>query len=130
MHPRTLNNIQKFGMEPVLNDLNSLVITGPMDYFSFQHLIQHCKLVLTDSGGIQEETTYVQKPCLTLRPNTERPSTITIGSNTLLHFDQEEILGYVAAVYAQTYKKGQIPTLWDGRATERILSVLKNHLVY
>lgn len=127
MHPRTLNNIKKFGLESALNDLMSLVITGPMDYFSFQHLIQHCKMVLTDSGGIQEETTFVQKPCLTLRPNTERPSTITTGSNTLLDFDQEEILKLVAAVDSKIYKTGLIPALWDGHATQRILSVLKDN---
>jgi UDP-N-acetylglucosamine 2-epimerase (non-hydrolysing) len=125
MHPRTLNNIKKFGMEPVLNDLNSLVITGPMDYFSFQHLIQHCKMVLTDSGGIQEETTYVQKPCLTLRPNTERPITITKGTNTLLDFNQNEILELVEAINSGTYKTGKIPRFWDGFATERILKVIE-----
>jgi UDP-N-acetylglucosamine 2-epimerase (non-hydrolysing) len=82
-------------------------------------------MVLTDSGGIQEETTFVQKPCLTLRPNTERPSTIEVGSNTLLDFDIENIVKEVKSINNQTYKVGQIPELWDGKSTERILSILK-----
>jgi UDP-N-acetylglucosamine 2-epimerase (non-hydrolysing) len=124
MHPRTLNNIKRFGLEAQFNTLQNVLVLEPLDYFSFQNLIHNCKMVLTDSGGIQEETTFKQKPCLTLRPNTERPSTIDIGSNTLLHFDQDKILNHITAIMANTYKQGQIPELWDGKATERILNVI------
>lgn len=125
MHPRTLNNISKFDLKSEFDELKDLIITEPLDYFSFQHLIQFSKIVLTDSGGIQEETTFLQKPCLTLRPNTERPSTVQIGSNTLLNFDTTEIMKHVEAIHNNTYKKGEIPELWDGKATERILEVIK-----
>lgn len=124
MHPRTLKNLEKFGLKDQFSALQNLVITEPMDYFSFQNLIHNCSMVLTDSGGIQEETTFKQKPCLTLRPNTERPSTLEIGSNTLLHFDKSDILKHIESIISGSYKKGQIPKYWDGKATERILEVI------
>ncbi len=124
MHPRTLNNIKRFELESQFNQLQNVLVLEPLDYFSFQNLIHNCKMVLTDSGGIQEETTFKQKPCLTLRPNTERPSTIDIGTNTLLHFDQDKILDNINDIMEGSYKKGQIPDLWDGQATERILKIL------
>ena len=126
MHPRTLHNLEKHELKESFYRLKNLVISGPIDYFSFQHLIINCKIVLTDSGGIQEETTFIQKPCLTLRPNTERPSTTTVGSNTLLDFDQDKILKLVEAINSGTYKDGEIPQLWDGFATERILNVIQD----
>lgn len=125
MHPRTQNNINKFGLKDKFADIKNLVKIGPLDYFSFQNLIHNCKIVVTDSGGIQEETTFKQKPCLTLRPNTERPSTTEIGSNTLLDFELETILEYVDSIENGTYKKGEIPKFWDGQATERILEVIQ-----
>ena len=124
MHPRTRKNIEKFGLNDDFKNLNKLLLLQPLDYFGFQHLIHHCKMVLTDSGGIQEETTYKQIPCLTLRPNTERPSTISIGTNTLLDFDVPKILKQVEAVFSGSYKHGKNPELWDGHATERILKIL------
>ncbi|WP_047551015.1 non-hydrolyzing UDP-N-acetylglucosamine 2-epimerase [Psychroserpens sp. Hel_I_66] len=124
IHPRTLNNIKKFDLESEFEEIKNLKLLAPQDYFSFQNLIHHCKMVLTDSGGIQEETTFKQKPCLTLRPNTERPSTLTIGSNTLLNFDKKDILEKINAIQTGTYKEGQIPPLWDGQATQRILKII------
>ncbi|TXD81365.1 UDP-N-acetylglucosamine 2-epimerase (non-hydrolyzing) [Subsaximicrobium wynnwilliamsii] len=124
MHPRTLKNIDKFGLKNEFDAIENLKILKPLDYFSFQNLIHNCKMVLTDSGGIQEETTFKQKACLTLRPNTERPSTLEIGSNTLLNFDQDEILKQIERIISGTYKKGEIPKYWDGKATERILEVI------
>ncbi|NNC83311.1 MAG: UDP-N-acetylglucosamine 2-epimerase (non-hydrolyzing), partial [Flavobacteriales bacterium] len=89
IHPRTVKNIEEFGMKSRLDAISGLVLTDPMDYFSFQKLIKYARFILTDSGGIQEESTFRQIPCLTLRPNTERPSTITLGTNELVTFDLE-----------------------------------------
>jgi|26BtaG_2_1085354.scaffolds.fasta_scaffold01977_5 UDP-N-acetylglucosamine 2-epimerase (non-hydrolysing) len=128
MHPRTLNNINEFGLKEAFSELQNLVLTEPLDYFSFQNLIHNCKMVLTDSGGIQEETTFKKKPCLTLRPNTERPSTLTIGSNTLLNFDNNRILEAVLSIISGDYKEGKVPQYWDGIATKRILTVISNEV--
>jgi UDP-N-acetylglucosamine 2-epimerase (non-hydrolysing) len=127
IHPRTLNNIKKFELEAKFKNLEHLKLLAPQDYFSFQNLIHNCKMVLTDSGGIQEETTFKQKPCLTLRPNTERPSTLTMGSNTLLNFNKAEILSKINEIQTGTYKEGQIPKFWDGQATQRILKIIANN---
>ena len=128
MHPRTLNNLRSFDLEHEFIGLKNLVIAKPLDYFSFQNLIHNSAVVLTDSGGIQEETTFKQIPCLTLRPNTERPSTITVGSNTLLDFDVARILEQIDTIFKGQYKTGIIPELWDGKATERVLkAILENN---
>jgi UDP-N-acetylglucosamine 2-epimerase (non-hydrolysing) len=124
IHPRTLNNIKKYDLETEFKAIERLKVIEPLDYFSFQNLIHNCKMVLTDSGGIQEETTFKQKPCLTLRPNTERPITLTMGSNTLLNFDKAEILEKVNEIQSGNYKEGEIPKFWDGKATERILNII------
>ncbi len=128
VHPRTVKNIEKFGLKDSLNKVENLLFTEPLDYFAFQKLVKYCKFILTDSGGIQEESTFLQVPCLTLRPNTERPITCTLGSNTLIPFEIDTILNYVSQIEKGTYKKGQIPPMWDGKATERILEVLKKNL--
>lgn len=92
--------------------------------FFVSKLVKECAFIITDSGGIQEESTYRQKPCLTIRPNTERPVTVDEGTNTLLSFDLEVLEGYIRQIENGTYKTGKIPQLWDGQATERILKVL------
>ncbi|MDX1638752.1 MAG: UDP-N-acetylglucosamine 2-epimerase (non-hydrolyzing), partial [Balneolaceae bacterium] len=84
IHPRTRDRFEKFDLLTELKDNKALILAGPMDYFSFQKLIKKSRFVITDSGGIQEETTFRQVPCLTLRPNTERPATTSLGSNTLV----------------------------------------------
>ena len=99
-----------------------------MGYFDFQSLVKHADLILTDSGGIQEESTYRQVPCLTLRENTERPITVELGTNTLVPFDVALILKLIDEIHAGNYKKGEIPPLWDGKATERILAVISRIL--
>jgi UDP-N-acetylglucosamine 2-epimerase (non-hydrolysing) len=100
-----------------------LHLTEPMDYFAFQKLTADCKFVITDSGGIQEETTYRGVPCLTLRPNTERPSTVSIGTNELVPFDINVVQNKINEIINGTYKKGAIPPHWDGKSTHRILTV-------
>jgi UDP-N-acetylglucosamine 2-epimerase (non-hydrolysing) len=123
-HPRTLKKAAEFGLSEQLKNNSNLLLTDPLDYFSFQKLIKYCAFILTDSGGIQEESTFRQKPCLTLRPNTERPVTVDVGTNTLLGFNLDEIKKHIQSIESGTYKKGSIPDLWDGKATERILKIL------
>jgi UDP-N-acetylglucosamine 2-epimerase (non-hydrolysing) len=125
IHPRTMKSLEKFGMDARLKNNGKVILTAPLDYLAFQKLIANSKFVITDSGGIQEETTFRQVPCLTLRENTERPSTIDIGSNMLMPFDINAINEVINQINDGTYKKGQVPPLWDGRATERIVKILK-----
>jgi UDP-N-acetylglucosamine 2-epimerase (non-hydrolysing) len=124
IHPRTVKNMREAGLESEFTKLDGLLLTEPLDYFAFQKLVKTCNFILTDSGGIQEESTFLQVPCLTLRPNTERPITVTLGSNELLPFDLEVIADRIADIDNGKFKRGEIPPLWDGKATERIFEVL------
>jgi len=124
IHPRTKKKMEEFGLTQQFNEINGLKFLEPLGYFDFQKLVKSAALVLTDSGGIQEETTFRQVPCITLRQNTERPSTCEIGTNTLMDFEVEPILNIIKTIENGTYKKGQIPTLWDGLATKRILEII------
>ncbi|NNK79995.1 MAG: UDP-N-acetylglucosamine 2-epimerase (non-hydrolyzing), partial [Flavobacteriales bacterium] len=128
IHPRTVKNIEKFGLKGRLNDIAGLVMTEPMGYFSFQKLIKYARFILTDSGGIQEESTFRKVPCLTLRPNTERPSTITLGTNELVTFDLGVLKEKIDQILDGGFKQGEVPPKWDGRATERIVGILKDIL--
>lgn len=120
-HPRTLARMEALGLRGAFDDVRGLKMIPAQGYFDFQKLVRESRFVLTDSGGIQEETTYLGKPCLTLRPNTERPITVTRGTNTLLEFDLAAIEPVIDSILEGTYKKGRVPELWDGRATERVL---------
>jgi UDP-N-acetylglucosamine 2-epimerase (non-hydrolysing) len=124
LHPRTRNKLNDFGLLLELENMEELILTEPIGYFEFQKLIKYAKVVLTDSGGIQEETTYRQVPCLTLRENTERPVTITEGSNTLVEINAEAVFQQLTLIKDGNYKSGSVPYLWDGNATERILQSL------
>jgi UDP-N-acetylglucosamine 2-epimerase (non-hydrolysing) len=124
IHPRTIKNLKSHNLEEAIRKNARLVVTEPLDYFSFQKLVSHCTFIITDSGGIQEESTFRQKPCLTLRPNTERPVTVEIGSNTLLPFDPDLISKTIRSIEDGNYKKGRVPELWDGNATVRIMKVI------
>lgn len=124
IHPRTIKNIESFGLESRLKNNIQLICTEPLDYFGFQKLIKSCSFIVTDSGGIQEESTYRLKPCITLRPNTERPITVDIGTNTLLPFNTQAIKECVSEIELGTYKKGAIPEYWDGKSTLRIVEAL------
>jgi UDP-N-acetylglucosamine 2-epimerase (non-hydrolysing) len=88
-------------------------------------LVANCRFVITDSGGIQEETTYLRIPCLTLRPNTERPVTVDTGTNELVPFDISIIRKKADSIINGQFKKGEIPQFWDGKATRRILEFCK-----
>ncbi|MDG2330691.1 MAG: UDP-N-acetylglucosamine 2-epimerase (non-hydrolyzing) [Flavobacteriales bacterium] len=124
IHPRTSARIKQFNYVDKFESIENLINTGPMGYFDFQKLVKNAAFILTDSGGIQEESTFRKIPCLTLRANTERPSTVDIGSNTLVDFDLNEISNYIDQIEQKNYKKGVIPDLWDGKATERILDII------
>jgi UDP-N-acetylglucosamine 2-epimerase (non-hydrolysing) len=128
IHPRTVNNFKKFDLYDSFNNIDNLLLSEPMDYFAFQKLIAECSFILTDSGGIQEESTFRQVPCLTLRPNTERPITITMGTNKLIEFDLDEIKREISTIETGNYKKGEIPPFWDGKATERIVDIIINKI--
>ena len=128
VHPRTTNNLKQFGLQDRLSGIKGLILGGPMDYFAFQKLIATCAFVITDSGGIQEETTYRRVPCLTLRPNTERPCTVTLGTNELITFDLPALQDAIVRIHAGTFKQGEVPPLWDGHATERVVEVLAQEL--
>lgn len=125
IHPRTLAKLNSFGLMDRVKANKRLLLTDPLDYFAFQKLTADCKFVITDSGGIQEETTFRRVPCLTLRPNTERPSTVWIGTNELVPFEIEKVQKKISEIINGTYKKGAIPPMWDGHSTERILEVCK-----
>jgi UDP-N-acetylglucosamine 2-epimerase (non-hydrolysing) len=127
IHPRTIKRIKEFGFDEIFK-ISNLIITEPLDYFSFQKLIKCAKYILTDSGGIQEESTFLGVPCLTLRPNTERPITITEGSNELLDFDIAKISQRINDIETGKYKKSTTPQFWDGKATVRIVNHLKSIL--
>ena len=120
IHPRTLKNCELFGLTSIIENNKNLILTEPLDYFSFQKLVKEAKLILTDSGGIQEESTYLQVPCFTIRPNTERPVTVSLGTNELVPFDIPTIVSKIQDVVNNNYKKGAIPPFWDGKASERI----------
>jgi UDP-N-acetylglucosamine 2-epimerase (non-hydrolysing) len=121
VHPRTRANLQKFGIAIP----RGFHLTGPLPYMEFLNLWRHSAMVLTDSGGIQEETTALGVPCITLRDNTERPITISQGTNVLVGTDPAAIRAAAAAVLEKKrVARATRPALWDGRASERIVRVL------
>lgn len=124
IHPRTLRKMDEFGIKQLFTGNANLLLCDPLDYFAFQQLVRSCRFIVTDSGGIQEESTFSGIPCITLRPNTERPVTVTEGTNTLLPFDLDKLKHVIASIEDGSYKKGKIPELWDGKATERIFKSL------
>ncbi|BDC98596.1 non-hydrolyzing UDP-N-acetylglucosamine 2-epimerase [Persicobacter psychrovividus] len=127
IHPRTRKRITDFGFEQDFQQLKNIITTEPLGYFDFQKLVASCDMVLTDSGGIQEETTFRGVPCLTLRENTERPITVETGTNTLVPFQLDVLQSYIDAILRKDYKTGECPALWDGKATARILACIASH---
>ncbi len=120
VHPRTRERITQFGL-----NIDKLHLLEPVPYIEFLALQRRATAVITDSGGIQEETTYLQVPCLTLRSNTERPITVTMGTNTLVGQDRRKLAVELSAILAGRAKRGTVPPLWDGHAGERIADVLQ-----
>jgi len=124
MHPRSASRLQEFGLKQHIEALPNLIVTPPFGYLDFLKLLAEARFVLTDSGGVQEETTALGVPCLTLRENTERPATVTQGSNQVIGTDPERIVAASQRILAGDFKTGGRPELWDGRAAQRIVQVL------
>ncbi len=128
VHPRTRAQAEKAGLWTTLQNTPGLILTEPLGYLDFMALTAQARFVMTDSGGLQEETTVFGIPCLTLRENTDRPVTITEGTNTLTGTDPTAIWREAEAILAGHGKTGRIPELWDGRTAERILDILTERL--
>ena len=124
LHPRTKNRAEQFGLTQRLESIPNIVLTGPAGYLDFVALMAESKIVLTDSGGLHEETTALGIPCLTLRENTERPVTVTEGTNTIVGNDTQVILDAANDVLDNGGKAGRIPDLWDGKTAARIADII------
>ncbi|MEO7127700.1 MAG: UDP-N-acetylglucosamine 2-epimerase (non-hydrolyzing) [Rhodoferax sp.] len=128
LHPRTRSNIDRFGLANLVDPLR-MVLLPPQGYLDMQGLMADAAVVLTDSGGLQEETTALGVPCLTLRENTERPITIEQGTNMLVGRDRAAIVAAVGEILAGRGKRGRLPELWDGHTAERIAADLYQWLM-
>jgi UDP-N-acetylglucosamine 2-epimerase (non-hydrolysing) len=126
LHPRTKNQLEAAGLLAEMGPDVHLI--DPQGYLEFLYLEKRAALVVTDSGGVQEETTFLRVPCITVRENTERPVTVSIGSNTLVGRDVEHVEAAAMDVLAGKAKHGDVPPLWDGRAAERIAVVVRKTL--
>ena len=126
IHPRTKNNLGNFGLLETIN--KDLILTEPIGYLDFLALTSNAELILTDSGGIQEESTYLGIQCITLRTSTERPITVEVGTNQLLGTDLDKAEKTALDVLNGKLKTGTIPELWDGKAAERITEILSKKL--
>ena len=125
IHPRTRKMMESYKLHRKFNTIPNLIITEPLGYLDFLKLMANAKYVLTDSGGIQEETTSLKVPCLTLRENTERPVTVDEGTNTLTGLEKNEIIKNIKKIESGKYKTGSTPKYWDGKAAERIVATLR-----
>jgi UDP-N-acetylglucosamine 2-epimerase (non-hydrolysing) len=128
VHPRTHARIASYGLDELIRPERGLLVCDPLGYLDFLGLLADARLVLTDSGGIQEETTMLGVPCLTLRESTERPVTVREGTNRVVGLDPERIVEEALIVLETTPRPGRIPELWDGRAGERIVGHLSSAL--
>jgi UDP-N-acetylglucosamine 2-epimerase (non-hydrolysing) len=126
VHPRTKKNLEISGLYAKLENGKSISLAEPLSYIPFMSLVFNCKLVITDSGGIQEETTYLGIPCLTLRPNTERPITVTQGTNQLCNLENAE--DYFNRVMQNKGQERRIPEFWDGHTASRVVESIRKFL--
>lgn len=124
IHPRTLKQLENLNLKKRLQNNLNLILLEPLGYLEFLKLMENAMVVVTDSGGIQEETTFLQIPCLTLRENTERPVTVELGTNELLPLDTGKIINRIEQIMNCNIKQGKIPPLWDGKASQRIVDIL------
>ena len=126
LHPRTRDRLESFDLMHSIN--KEIILTDPLPYISFLSLIEKTRVVITDSGGIQEETSFLKIPCVTVRNNTERPVTIEVGTNYLAGTDFNTALYLVDQILNNRHKKGKIPELWDGKTAERIYQHISHFL--
>jgi UDP-N-acetylglucosamine 2-epimerase (non-hydrolysing) len=129
VHPRTIKNIEKFGLKDKVKSISNLLLIDPVGYLDFMKLQMNASFILTDSGGIQEESTFFNIPCLTLRENTERPITITMGSNQLVKLTTQDIIFKSGEILEGKIKTGQIPPLWDGKTASRIVALFLDKFI-
>jgi len=125
VHPRTRKRISEFGLPLSQNGRFNLI--DPLGYLDFLGLQKNAKVVITDSGGIQEETTFLGVPCLTVRENTERPVTVEAGTNIIVGRDMARLKGEIRSILEGKQRKGAVPPLWDGKAGERIAEIIVKH---
>lgn len=128
VHPRTRSRLQEMGLKARVDAMKNIRLVDPIGYLDFLKLVAHAKIVLTDSGGIQEETTILRVPCLTLRENTERPITAEIGSNRIVGTDPDRIVSAYREAFANHRRPPGIPPLWDGNAAQRIRDIIVEKL--
>ncbi len=122
-HPRTIKGLEKFSLKAALKSAPGVTLLEPVPYIRFMSLVTGARVVITDSGGLQEETTYLGIPCLTLRENTERPITVTMGTNKLV--DAASVADNLAIVLGGQWQAGECPPLWDGETAGRAVACLK-----
>lgn len=129
IHPRTQKMAALFGLKSRIKKISNLILSEPLGYNAFIKLLMESRLVLTDSGSIQEEATFLRIPCLTLRDSFERPETITTGTNTLCKLDKDKVMRLIKQIFGGKYKKGRVPKLMDGKASKRIAKILVDSIL-
>jgi UDP-N-acetylglucosamine 2-epimerase (non-hydrolysing) len=123
VHPRTAKTLSALGALP-----SNLLLVDPQPYLEFNYLVKHAKAVITDSGGVTEETTVMAVPCITMRNTTERPETVSMGTNELIGTDPSRLAPALDRLFAGRWKRGSVPPLWDGKTSERIAQRLESLL--
>lgn len=126
IHPRTVKNIKRFNLSDLIGE--GVILTDPLGYIDFLALLKNAELIITDSGGIQEESTFLNIPCVTVRDNTERPVTCDIGTNHLAGTDLNKVYNISMKILGGDKKSGRIPELWDGNAASRIVEIITRYM--